>query len=357
MKPADCLFALIMVAPAAFADAPPAFVGEPPCLVAKPILKPDEFVTWQGACKDGYAAGPGVLQKFRQSPLTQIAGARYEVTMAQGRIVGEGTLKEVNGDTYIGTFRDGQRDGDGYTVYANGNRHEGAYRNDLPNGPGIGVDYDRDRYEGGWKDGKFDGAGSRTYELGGRYDGSWKNGKFDGRGMLTYAGSGRRLVAEFEDGRVRGTSAPAPVSGQRYGLDRQGIAAGSLFPRPRLVEGYVPFDKSYGELTAEQQIIAKRFYRTLEEGDEPPYPIHGLAPIFTWIKKAQAKALVAGELRLDVLVGKDGKALSVVIIRTPTPELAKFVALVVMKEQYKPAVCHGAPCEMMYPFNMNFAVD
>lgn len=357
MKPASCLFALFVIAPTAFADAPPAFVGEPACLVAKPILKPDETVTWKGPCKDGYAAGPGVLQKFRQGLLLNTAVARYEVTMAQGRIVGEGTLKETNGDTYIGTFKDGQRDGNGYTAYANGDKHEGGYQNDLANGPGIMVENDRDRYEGGWKDGKFDGAGSMTYALGGRYDGSWKNGKFDGKGMLTYVGSGRRLVTEFEDGRVRGTPAPAQAPEQRYSLDREGIATGSLFPRPRSVSGVLPFDKSYGELTAEQQAIVKQDYKALEEGDEPPYPVRGLAPIYAWIKKAQAKVLIEGDLRLDVLIGKDGKPLSVSILRTPNPEIAKFAALVVSKELYKPAVCHGAPCEMIYPFNMRFTME
>ena len=355
MKPASCVFALFVVAPAAFADAPPAFVGEPSCLVAKPILNPDETVTWKGPCKDGYAAGPGVLQKFRPGLLVNSAVARYEVTMAQGRIIGEGTLKEANGDTYIGTFKDGQRGGNGYTAYANGNKHEGGYQNDLANGPGIMIENGRDRYEGGWKDGKFDGAGSMTYSLGGRYDGSWKNGKFDGKGMITYVGSGRRLVAEFEDGRARGTPGPAQVPERRYSLGREGIATGSLIP-PRPVSGIVPFDKSYGELTAEQQAMVKLPYKALEEGDEPPYPLHGLAPIYTWIKKAQAKVLIEGGLRLDVLVGKDGKALSVAIIRTPNPEIAKFAAVVVTNEQYKPAVCRGVPCEMIYPFNMYFSV-
>jgi hypothetical protein len=163
-------------------------------------------------------------------------------------------------------------------------------------------------------------------------------------------------VAEFEDGRVRGTPGPTQPPERRYRLDLDGIATGSLFPRPS-VSGTIPFDKSYAQMTAEQQAIVKQDYKALEEGDEPPYPKRGLAPIYSWIKKAQAKVLIEGVLRLDVLVAKDGKPLSVAIIRTPNPDIAKFAAVVVTNEKYKPAVCRGAPCEMIYPFNMEFVME
>jgi hypothetical protein len=34
--------------------------------------------------------------------------------------------------------------------------------------------------------------------------------------------------------------------------------------------------------------------------------------------------------------------------------MAEFAAVVVDKEKYKPAVCHGEPCEMIFPYNMKF---
>jgi hypothetical protein len=102
--------------------------------------------------------------------------------------------------------------------------------------------------------------------------------------------------------------------------------------------------------------VVKQPYRALEEGDEPPYPVHGLKPIYAWIKQAQAKVLVEGSLRLDVLVGKDGNAVSVTTIGSPSPEITKFATLVVSREKYKPALCRGTPCEMIYPFNMQFTL-
>jgi hypothetical protein len=124
-----------------------------------------------------------------------------------------------------------------------------------------------------------------------------------------------------------------------------------------VVTGFVPFDKSYAELTPDQQAAVKKPYLALEEGDEPLYPLNGLKPIYDWLKQAQDKARVVGNLRLDVLVGKDGNVLSVTTIGSPTPEIAKFAAIVVGKEKYKPAVCRGTPCDMIFPFNMKFVMD
>jgi hypothetical protein len=354
MKTAACLFALISVSTAVVAEE---FVGEPTCRVAKPILEADEMVAWKGPCKDGYAAGAGVLERTRQGVLFATPVARYEVTMEQGRIIGEGNIKYQNGDSYTGQISHGQRHGKGYTAYANGDQFEGDYKNDRPNGNGILLERDRARYEGGWKDGKAEGLGTRVFALGGRYEGAWKAGKFDGKGVLTYAGSGHRLEGEFEDGRVRGKPAPAELPDARFALESDRSSMVGSHIRSRGVSGTVPFNKSYSELTPDQQAGVKRQYLALEEGDEPPYPLHGLKPIYDWIKQAHGKLLVDGDLRLDVLVGKDGNALSVTTIGSPTPEMTKFATIVVGREKYKPAVCRGAPCDMIFRFAMKFEVE
>jgi hypothetical protein len=354
MKTAACLLALFTLSAAAHADEPAGFVGEPACRVARPILAANETVAWKGPCKDGFADGAGVLERNQQGIILNTLAASYEVTMAQGRISGDGKLKYKNGDTYTGSFKDGRRDGKGYTAFANGDQYEGDYRNDVPHGAGVALKRDGSLYEGDWKDGKFDGIGSIKYALGGGYLGGWKAGKFHGKGVLTYAGSGRKLEAEFEDGRVRGTPARATMPDGHYAMKRDPVTGSNLTSRP--VTGFVPFDKSYAELTPDQQASVKKPYMALEEGDEPPYPLHGLQPIYDWLKQAQDKVKVAGDLRLDVLVGKDGNPVSVTTIGTPSPEIAKFATLVVGKEKYKPAVCHGEPCEMVFPFNMKFVL-
>jgi hypothetical protein len=353
MKTVACLLVLFTVSTAAYADEPSGFGGEASCRVAKPILEPNETVKWNGPCKDGYASGTGVLQRYRQGGVFDTAGARYDVTMVQGRISGEGSVKYPNGDTYTGSFKDGQRDGKGHAAYANGDQFEGDYRNDRPDGNGIFLARDRSQYQGAWKDGKFDGDGAMTFALGGHYEGAWKAGKFDGKGVLTYAGSGRRIEGEFEDGRVRGSPAPTRLPKKFYPLRSDGALRGSNITA-NLVTGAVPLDKSYAEFTSAQQATVKEPYLALEEGDEPPYPVHGVKPIYDWLKQAQDKLHVNGELRLDVLVGKDGTAISVTTIGAPSPEMVKFATAVMAKEKYKPAVCRGVPCEMIFPFAMEF---
>lgn len=152
---------------------------------------------------------------------------------------------------------------------------------------------------------------------------------------------------EFDNGRVRGAPEPAPLSGVRHGAEDGFPRTASIMPRPLV--GSVPFNKSYGELTPAQQAAVKSQYRALEKGDEPPYPIHGL-------QRAQAKALVTGKQRIDVLVGKDGNPVTLKTIGAPSPEIARFATVVMAQEKYKPAVCHGAPCDMVFPFCMEFIV-
>jgi hypothetical protein len=352
VKTITFLFVLLSASSAARAAE---FVGEPACKFGWPNFGAEEAVSWNGPCKDGYAAGTGVLERKRKGALIDSTFARYEVTMAQGQIIGEGTINYQNGDKYTGNIRDGRREGNGYTAYANGNQFEGDYKNDRPNGNGILLRRDREEYVGGWKDGRFDGFGTIKFALGGSYEGAWKAGKFDGKGVLTYAGSGHRLEAEFEDGRVRGKPAPAQLPEKRFSIRGDRPIGSNIASED--VTGFVPFDKSYAELTPDQQAAVKKPYRALEEGDEPPYPLHGLKPIYDWLKKAQNKVLIRGDLRLDVLVGKDGNALSVTAIGSPSPEITKFATLVVMKEKYKPAVCRGTPCDMIFPFNMQFTME
>ena len=355
MKTAACLLVLLTLSGAACADEAAGLVGEPGCQVARPILEANEAVRWKGPCKDGFADGAGVLERNQQGLIFTTLAASYEVTMARGRIIGDGKLKYKNGDTYTGSFKDGRRDGKGYTAFANGDQYDGDYKNDVPHGAGEALERDGTRYQGNWKDGKIDGSGSIQYALGGGYLGGWKDGKFHGKGVLTYAGSGRKREAEFDHGRVRGAPAPAPLSRVRYGMEDSFPRTASILPR--MVTGFVPLNKSYRELTPDQQAAVKDQYLALEEGDEPPYPLHGPQPICDWLKRAQAKALVSGKLRVDVLVGKDGNPVSVKTIGAPSPQIANFAAVVMAQEKYKPAVCHGAPCDMVYRLNMEFEVE
>jgi hypothetical protein len=56
-----------------------------------------------------------------------------------------------------------------------------------------------------------------------------------------------------------------------------------------------------------------------------------------------------------VLVGADGKAKEVRKVGSfDDDDVVRYVAGGAMALRYKPAVCHGQPCEMVYPISMEF---
>lgn len=349
MKIAACAFVLLTTSTAAWADAALNFSGAADCKVATFTLGADEQVAWEGPCKEGYASGTGLLRRSHNGK----PAVSYEVTLERGQISDVGSAKYQNGDKYTGFFRDGKPDGKGYLLYANGDQYEGDFRNGVRDGDGSFVNANRDRYAGQWKAGKRDGIGAATYTLGGHYEGSWKANKFDGKGVITYAGSGRRQQALFADGRLAGTPEPLKPQLGHYAIKRDRAEVGTRI-RDDVATDFVPSDKPYAALTPEQQAIIKAQYNALEDGDEPPYPEKGKRQLLEWIAKGQEKFYVEGMLRLYVLVGKDGSAQSVTAAGSPSPEITKFASLVLAREKYKPAICHGEPCEMIFPLSFVF---
>lgn len=305
MKTAACLLALCTISSTAVADEPPAYIGPPDCRVVNPHPVEHERVTWSGACKDGYAQGDGVLVWYQDD----IAGSRYEGTLVRGQEEGVGTL-----------------------VTADHNLYSGEFRNGLPEGKGEAV-----------------------YMLGGRYEGAFKAGRPHGNGVMTYAGSGRRQEGEFREGKLIGTASVSKED-KTYVLRAREGNTDSRIPRA-LAYAAVPTNKSWAQLTPEQQEVIRGSYKALAPGDEPPYPLKGPGKLFAALSQAVGKLDAHGQLRLFVLVGADGKAKSVSVLGKPEPEMLRFAAAAVMLEPYKPAMCDGKPCEMLYPFCFEFTVE
>jgi hypothetical protein len=354
MKNTALLLAFLSVCHAAPA-AEPDWYGEANCRIAP--LEPHprgDFVKWSGACKDGYADGKGTLAWHEFGH----AGRTLEATLVRGAVSGEGTLIDERG-TYIGTLRSGVPHGEGYFKYADGKAlYEGGIANGQRDGTGINIDRDRSRYEGQWKNDRRDGYGKEVFALGGSYEGQWKDDKFEGQGAIVYAGSGRRYEGQFRDGHVADSAATEKAERGEYTLHADYHMRGSALKATAAV-GYGPLNATWPELTPGQQALVKSFYKALEDGDEPPYPLHGTGKLYKDIVQIRnAKFLgVTGELLLHVLVGRDGKPKSVAAIGSPDPELARFASMVMMTQAFKPAVCHGEPCEMIYPVEFSFTME
>jgi hypothetical protein len=307
-----------------------ATVGASDCLVINPRPVPKETVKWSGPCKDGYAHGEGGLEWF---------------------------MNGAFGSYYKGTMERGQKHGSGYWKDAGGSEYEGQFQRGLREGRGVMLFPDGDQYEGQWKAGAPDGTGLMVYALGGRYEGQWKNGTFHGPGKATYAG-GQLVEGEFEHGVPRGgkpRERPAKVG--IYALKNDFEKWNTYFKSDAATGSHVPYEKSYGEMSKDEQLVIKSRYRLLFEGDEPPYPQRGTKGMFTWFKKAADKVQASGMLRMDIMVDTEGNAESVTVHSAPHPDMKKLAVQIAMAEKYKPAVCAGKPCAMVFPFETKFIFE
>src|SRR3990170_3274502 len=86
---------------------------------------------------------------------------------------------------------------------------------------------------------------------------------------------------------------------------------GSILKRELRWKSKIPLNKTYDQFTPEQKAEFRALYAALPEGDEPPFPVQGLKPLFNAIKQGQNVLQARGELNLAVTVGPDGKALKV----------------------------------------------
>ena len=132
--------------------------------------------------------------------------------------------------------------------------------------------------------------------------------------------------------------------------------SGSAILRKAVQGIYVPPDKTYAELTPEEKQRIKSFYEPMTEEDEPPYPEHGLRAILEAARELQHGLLVDGAMFLAVSVDASGKGTSVAVYQSPDEQLTRAMAGVLMFTTYKPAICHGVPCKMEYPFRFQFKV-
>lgn len=327
LKTAILATALLSAIPCFAADAEPT-IGADDCKIINPAPTSRERVTWSGACKDGYADGVGILEWFAQGKLT----LHFKGTLRRGLQHGEGYTEKPNGIQYEGGFADGERSGKGVELLVDGTE-----------------------YDGEWKNGKRDGTGAMTYATGGSYVGQWKGGRYHGSGKLTYT-SGKVFEGEFNQGLPAGH---APVDRLRelkkYDLRGETPPTGSAI-NAVIASGPVPFRKSWDAMTRDEQRAVRILYGALAETDEPPFPADGSSSIMRAISSAQNSLLVRGQLRMNVQVDALGNATSVTVFASPDPVMTKVASFAAVNQKYKPALCNGVPCAMIYPVHIQFTV-
>jgi hypothetical protein len=348
MRPLSAL-PLLLLSLQAHAAEPQYLNAERDCRVAVAPPQPELSVTWDGACKDGYAEGSGQLRWFLKGK----PNGGYEGALAKGLPNGAGYRLHPDGATEEGNFVAGLLQGPGLYTNAKGDQLRAGFERGRAVGQVEHTDREGDHYQGEWDGKKPHGQGTMRYALGGSYQGSWSHGKMDGKGSISYP-NGERLDGEFEQGHLRGTVVPEEEA-KRYAMREEDRR--SLRLRETATGLTVPFKKSYAELTPAEQWVVKQEYPILQEQDEPPYPVGGVAAITQPFIEVQKKLLTEADFRLNVLVDVDGKPTSAEIIKAPTPELGRVAATILLLSKYKPAICAGKPCAMRYPAHFKFTLE
>jgi hypothetical protein len=151
--------------------------------------------------------------------------------------------------------------------------------------------------------------------------------------------------------------ASAQTPRAEYKLEEERPHTGSFVRRTLVRTFKIPINRRYDELTQAEKAILSQDYEFTSPDDEPPFPAEGLRPVFVAINKAHEKIDAIGDLVLIVDVGADGEAKSVKAVRSPSPEMAKFVGGLMYITKFKPAVCEGKPCAMQYPFRLSFSLE
>jgi hypothetical protein len=344
MKPLLLLLFASCIATAAHADDAPVHYGAADCRVGKLLPVPvDQSVHWKGPCKDGFAEGSGVLEWTTKDGGTR----RIEGTLARGAVSGEAKLK-ADKFTYIGSLTNGVPDGEGYLHFADDLRYEGGLRMMRREGKGVQIYPNGDVYQGEFHADRPNGQGRLTYALGGMVEGEFRDGRPLAGDRITYAGSGRTGVLEAPAAR------PADGRPENSFRQREDEAETGTLLKKTVVTSALPNNVGWDGLTPEQKDQVRSGYPALEPGDDPPYPLDGSVEFNKVALAAAGKYDARGVLRLHVVVGADGKAKEVRRIGSFDDDVVRYVAGAAMAQRYKPAVCHGQPCEMVYPIAIEF---
>lgn len=193
------------------------------CKVENPQPKPNETITWSGACINGKAEGPGVYEEFRDGK--KVVTIRGQ--LRNGRTYGVVTVDLADGTSYRGSVEKGKPVGRGVVRLPNGQIYDGEFRAGVPNGKGTRIEAD-ERYVGDFVNGKPEGYGVATSTSKGfRYEGAFRSGKPNGRGTLTHA-NGNRISGNFVDGNPDGHFVIIAANGQRT---ERNFANGRLLPQ------------------------------------------------------------------------------------------------------------------------------
>jgi hypothetical protein len=130
--------------------------------------------------------------------------------------------------------------------------------------------------------------------------------------------------------------------------------------------GGLPLNRRYDELNDGEKLrvreMVARYDDRLESDGEPPFPLDGLKPVYQsfqaeyqeFVQKGRYRYPWQGTFTLIAAVEADGQVVRVTQQGLSPADIGRTTAGVVRHTKFKPAVCHGQPCRMNFPFRVNF---
>lgn len=154
-----------------------------------------------------------------------------------------------------------------------------------------------------------------------------------------------------------GVRAQAALERPTYVIRDDAPPIGSNIRRRVVGPTSVAINRRYADLSDKERAVVHGWWEDMAPGDEPPFPVDGMWPIHDAVRKAQGKLLVSGELFLVASVGADGQVSSVKALGSPSDDMTKFAARLLMFTTFKPARCSDHPCAMEFPLRYTFVVE
>lgn len=149
---------------------------------------------------------------------------------------------------------------------------------------------------------------------------------------------------------------PMPSSGDVLLTNAPTSFTGTILRKQLTWNSNIPLNKTWEQLTPEQKAQLISLYESMAPGDEPPFPIDGIRPVFNSIAKGQRIVRARGTLNMVVNVSPEGKALEVIdlggVAGPNAREMTQFAQSVLLMTKFKPAVCAGKPCKSQFPFQL-----
>ena len=154
---------------------------------------------------------------------------------------------------------------------------------------------------------------------------------------------------------------PMPNAGDVLLTNAPTSFTGTILHKDLKWNSKIPLNKTYDQLTPEEKYELTSLYESMPPGDEPPFPIQGMRPVFNNIRKGQKIVRARGRLNMIVSVSPEGKALDVIdqggVGGVNAREMTQYAQTILLMTKFKPAICSGKPCKSEFPFQLDLAMN